>query len=1180
MSDARHPTPVAGGEPSRVAVLGPVAVLSGTGERVEPAGLRARTLVVALALAAPRSLTTAQLIDEVWGDDPPAGAKAALQTLVSRLRATVGDEIVVSLPSGYRLDIEPDELDLGAAEDALDRARAALDDGDDESAHSLARSALALWRAEPGADLGAGATAEALRERAAAASHGLTAAQATAALRLGRALEAEELARRLTAVAPFDDSARLLLMQALDALGRPTEALEVFAQYRSAVQETFGTSPSPELQALHLELLARDDVTPGAPRSAVVVAPPPVARASTPTAIVRGVRAAPNALIGRDGDLAALEQLLRRSRITTVLGPGGLGKTRIAHELAARAASAGAFESIVVVELAGVRSGDDVVFALAAALGIREVATSRRIGDQVVRADLRTRILNRLGERRTLLVVDNCEHLIEAAAAWCAELTGELPELTVLTTSRTPLAISSERVYALPPLGRANGVAATNALAPTGRASGAAASSTIAPSASAPSTTAASGPGPAPAAPVHSTPLQADPTQLDDPAVRLFVDRATAARPDALLPLDTVARLCSRLDGLPLAIELAAARIRSLSIDEIERRLSNRFVLLTGGDRSAPERHRTLFAVIEWSWNLLGRDEQRALACLSEFADGFGLEGAAAVLGVDELEALELLDALVAQSLVVMVEGRVGMRYRMLETVREFGQQQLDLEGRRDAVRDALFGWADALALRLLPDTDGARQVETFAVIAVEEDNLIDLLRRAIDSGRAEVVASVFALLGYYWSLRSAHSEVLAFSRPVYEVLRGYAPNDARRELLTLGLVIVVATNVLTDLRFAVRPLSQLRRLVSEHPPVDERLATMAGVLLASGDENLLRGRVEVAMKSSHRPTTLLGAIMGSVWAENEGRRADAVASARAAARLAESLDDTWGGAMAAQMLGALHSQSNEPTDALRWAEQARTGLARLGAADDLRQIEWVIASNQIATGEFDAAREVFERLVVSPGESDGVDIAAIGHSGLAELARAEGRFADAREHYARAVGTFASAPRMRASPWYLIVLSAALVAQTLDALHLAGAHLTPESLAAERLLLARRLRSRTLATLRMGGRVDHPVLGASVIGLAVWVQPFHPDVTLELLTLAESMGARQDSPALHLGPLLDGYQHDAATPATSAAASTASAADPLSAARASAAALPAVDRPARITALLGTPAPWSWGWH
>ncbi|WP_461964342.1 ATP-binding protein [Curtobacterium sp. 24E2] len=338
--------------------------------------------------------------------------------------------------------------------------------------------------------------------------------------------------------------------------------------------------------------------------------------------------------VGREeADLAAVSDLLSAGRLVTILGAGGLGKTRLAQAVAAGLPPT---QGVVVVELAPLASADDIVPALGALLGIAEFRSTRSLRDAVA-ADLRTRVVRALADGPTVLVLDNCEHLVAEVAAFAADLLATVPALRILTTSRAPLAIAGEVVAPLAPL----------------------------------------------------------PVEADGAAVRLFTERARAARPGAVLPVDTVRRICTRLDGSPLAIELAAARIRGMSADEIERRLDDRFALLRGGDRSAPERHRTLLAVIEWSWRLLDDGAQDLLTRLALFPDGLAVDAVEAVAAPDRrADALDDLAELVEQSLVQLVEHEgEPVRYRLLETVREFGAARLGDRGATEAVRAAMIGW-------------------------------------------------------------------------------------------------------------------------------------------------------------------------------------------------------------------------------------------------------------------------------------------------------------------------------------------------------------------------------------------------------------------------------------------------------------------------------------------------------
>ncbi|OZB83128.1 MAG: hypothetical protein B7X41_15645, partial [Microbacterium sp. 14-71-5] len=357
-----------------------------------------------------------------------------------------------------------------------------------------------------------------------------------------------------------DEAAHAALMTALAEDGRAPEALGVFARLRRTLAESLGSSPSPALVELNARLLRGQD---DGPRVRI------------------GVLAAPNELIGRDDALLAARSLLRAARLVTIMGAGGLGKTRLAQALAAESSA----PAVVVVPLAGVRADAGVPLAIAAALGISETVPGGRLSEQRPRPELGARIVAALSDRTTLLVLDNCEQVIEGVARWTADLLAAVPSLRILTTSRTPLAIAAERVLPLEP-------------------------------------------------------LEIEATQ-EAPAVRLFVERAHAARPGATLDLEVVARLCARLDGLPLAIELAAARVRTMTPEQIEKRLENRFALLTSGDRAAPERHRTLEAVIEWSWDLLSPDARQALALLSVLPGGFSAEAADAVLSAASDDVLE-----------------------------------------------------------------------------------------------------------------------------------------------------------------------------------------------------------------------------------------------------------------------------------------------------------------------------------------------------------------------------------------------------------------------------------------------------------------------------------------------------------------------------------------------------------
>lgn len=1042
---------------SRVAVLGPVLVESASGGRVEPGGATAKALVVALVLAR-RALSVRGIADDLWQDDPPRNEKAALQTLVSRVRSVAADGLIVSTPGGYKLaagdDDEQHQSDLAEAAQARDEARAAIERGDWLEAEAQASAGLLLWRGEPGADLGETELAGRLAAVAASLRRELTLIRATARVETGDAHGALADLAPLAEATSLDETLELLRLKAIAASGRPNDAIREFAEFRERLRDDLGTDPSADLVAFNAELLR----APGA--------------ATEPARTLRvGIRVPPNELVGRDDDIAAVEELMASARLTTILGAGGLGKTRLAQALAARAAegssAAERMPGVVVVELASVRTGDDVPLALASTLGIREYTGTRlTLSDPAVRVDVRTRILGALDERPTLLVMDNCEHLIDAAAEWIADILASTRGVRVLATSRALLMIAAEQVYQLEPL---------------------------------PATTAGSGVDPG-------------------PAVALFIERARAARPSVVLPIETIERLCEKLDGLPLAIELAAARVRSMSVEEIERRIGNRFALLRGGDRAAPERHRTLLAVIDWSWNLLRSSEQRTLRRLSMFVDGFSADAASAVCGSpDDID--EDLEGLVNQSLLSAAESRhTGrVRYRMLETVREFGDQRLQEAGEADDVAASIRSWADAVALDALEKTYGENQVATFHRVEEEQDNLVAALRDAIAVGDAPTASSVFAALGMHWTLRGAHGEVMGLAPQVLQSLRRYEPDESHRDATMVSLGMIGATSLITDARQGIRSIVRVRKLHAKGPAHDPQLNAMLSLLLVMPVLSEAMDVVKRLCASDDPAVASFGLIIGSQLMENSGRIDEAIAACEQAYEKAQITRDVWTLGMAAHNLAQLHSERGDSAEVLAWAKHARANLEQLNAGEDLRQLDWLVAANELALGRPEKARPVFEQLSGLQGDQDSFDwndLKAIGFAGLAEVAAAEGDLAESRRLYGVSESTWGDPPGGFA-PWYYGAAAGYLVASVR----------TDERDDPRARLVARRIRGRMRRDDRVrSGMIDRPITGVGAVGLAVWLLATAADdpdaghwhaTGLELLALARGTKARRDFPSL-----------------------------------------------------------------
>jgi predicted ATPase/DNA-binding SARP family transcriptional activator len=1040
----------------RAAVLGPVLIDGARGTQIEPPGAMARNLITALVLAPHASLSTAGLVDDLWADAPPRNEKAALQTLVSRVRSVCAPDLIASTNNGYRLAIDQNESDYARAGALRDRARLALAEGDDAGAELVTSEALDLWRGEPGADLGDTELSERIATAASDIRHDLLRLRASARFEHGDHTGALADLEPLVHASALDEDLQLLRMRVVAASGRRNDALRQFSEFRERLRDELGTSPSSALVEFNAELL-REDLTAG----------------TVPKRVRIGLRSSPNELVGRDSDIDAITELLKRSRLTTILGAGGLGKTRLAQELAHRASET--TPAVIVVELASVRNGEDVTLALASTLGVGEASGTRlKLTEPGARRDVRSRILSALAEQQTLLVMDNCEHIVDAVAAWVADILDSVASVRVLSTSRSPLQIAAEHVYALEPL-----------------------SSTM-----------------------HSGNLP--------PAVTLFIERARAARPSASLPTDTIARLCDRLDGLPLAIELAAARIRSMSVEEIERRLGNRFALLTTGDRTAPERHRTLLAVIDWSWNLLRESERRMLRRLSRFPDGFSADAARIVAsvqtadaldGTDMLTAEDDLESLVNQSLVSVVESsRTGsIRYRMLETVREFGEMALTEAGEDAQVTEALFAWASAFSVVAWRTTYGPDQIPTFARVNEEQDNLVAVLRTAIDRHRGDVIVSVFVTLAFHWSIRGAHTEVMSLSQPVFHGLAGYQPDAEHTEAAIGAWAVIAGTSLIADLPLALRAIARTKTLARGHVFEDAQLGMLIQLMLSLS--NLAEAqKVLAAHRTSADPLVAAFAnVMSAQLSENDGELDVAVRYASAGYASAVSAGDSWLTGMAAVSLAQLYSQRAHSQEALEWARTAEPSLRALEAEDDMRQLEWVIAVNQVSSDRPDAGRATLERMAAVDAESAGFDYAdlrSIGISGLAEIAANEGDLIRARQLYAQARDVFDETKNRRA-PWSITVTSA-FVATSIRA----GA---TNDLAT--LTSVRRLRIQVLVSQRMrSGYSDRPVLGSGLLGIALWIlAPDRSGATaaereagVELLALSRALSGREDMPALN----------------------------------------------------------------
>jgi predicted ATPase len=633
------------------------------------------------------------------------------------------------------------------------------------------------------------------------------------------------------------------------------------------LRDELGTDPGTPLREAHRRLLRGDA---------------PVVR--------HGVGHEPNPLLGRDEDRTAVAALVRRSRVTSIVGPGGLGKTRLANAVGRDAEQ----RVVYFVPLAGVATDREVGRQVAAVLGA---------GDP-------DGIAGVLGPGPALLVLDNCEHVVRGAAELVRDLVAALPELRVLTTGRTPLGLTSESVYALPEL---------------------------------------------------SLPAMVD----------LFTQRARAARPGVELPADPVAELCAQLDGLPLAAELAAARVRVMSVAQIAGHLTDRFGLLRGGHRDTPSRHQTLAAVVEWSWNLLDAAGQAALRALSVFPGGFTAEAAEHLLGGD---ALGTLADLADQSLLKVADTAAGARFRMLETVREFGAARRHAAGEDERVAAGFRAWARDFGTAHHDAVLGPRPAPALERIRAEQENLL----LALHQGDGATVAATTAVLAGLWLIESDHARMVALTAASGRVLSHYRPAPEFVEVTRTAATFCTAFQGTFEGPRATRSLVALRRL--PQAPPDTLVRAMAAVLvhragpeeLCDSPEPLLAGAANLA--ATYR------------W-EGEDRAREAAERMLAALRDQPS---PWARLLAHARLADLLLQAGEGGRALPQLEAAQRVLDEVGVRHETLGVRLGMVQANLQAGDVDAAERLLARLPDQPG--DAVEVRSLAQLVQAQILLARGR--------------------------------------------------------------------------------------------------------------------------------------------------------------------------------------------
>ncbi|MEV0168948.1 BTAD domain-containing putative transcriptional regulator [Nonomuraea fuscirosea] len=874
------------------AYLGPLAVTTSDGRPVAIAEAKVRALLADLLVHAGRPVAADRLVDDLWGERLPGDPSGALQTKVSRLRGALGraepgaEALVVSQAPGYALRAGPDDVDAGrfaqltAAAYASDDPRARAD---------LLADALTLWRGEAFADLAdaefVAAAATRLREQRLIALETL----AEARLELGRHFDLLGELGELVALHPLRERLRAVQLRALYQAGRQAEALAAYAELRERLADELGADPGPELTALHQAILVHDP--------ALSPTRPP---ATTPA---RATPAPLAELVGRDMAVAAVRELLAGNRLVTLTGLGGVGKTRLAEEVARREEGDGRLGEVRIVGLTSAVGAEEQVSAV---LGVRE--------------DAAVRLEDLLRSRRLLLVLDNCEPVIDSAADLVRRLLRAAPDLRVLATSREPLGLAGEAVWTVPPLSQ-------------------------------------------------------------DDAELLFTTRAQALATGAALDPQSVASICRRLDRVPLALELAATRVRAFGVRGVAARLDDRFRLLATGPRALPPRQRSLRAVIDWSWDLLGGDDRRVLRRLAVFSGGCTPAAAEAVAGPD-LDVLDPLVRLVDHSLVTVTDGP---RYHLPESVGAYALERLAEAGETELIEIRHGAYYAGLAERA--DLRGPEQSLQLTVLDQEVPNLRAALQRAMRRADATGATRLVLSLTWYWLLRGRFTEA---RRWLEETLASAGGVPA--ELRDAAAVWHAGFTLLTG-----------GEAPAAAPESDDAQATWflgyalftSGKDLAGSEESMARAMARFQATGDRWGVAATRAVQ-TRQAFMRGDLETARESGDSAHTLFEELDDRWGLLQTTYPLAALAEASGDYERAARLHRDGHRLAEELGfwteTADRLTGLGRIALLN----GDFQAAQELHGQAMQMAAEHGYAAGEIHAEIGLALGARREGSLDEA----------------------------------------------------------------------------------------------------------------------------------------------------------------------------------------
>jgi predicted ATPase/DNA-binding SARP family transcriptional activator len=910
-----------------VSVLGSVE-LRRDGERIPVRSGKTAEVLVRLALEAGVMVRTERLIEDLWADDAAGTARNTLQTKVSRLRRALGDAaLVTGTSAGYTLHVEPSAVDALEVLQLAEQASAFRSAGDASAALETSATALAMFGGDILSGAGEGEWLIPYRARLEEARLGLIEGQLGARLDLGASAAVIGDLESLAGAHPHREGLWALLMIALYRDGRQADALATYQRVRGWLADELGLDPGLHLQQLEQQILSHD-VALGVPHSTGRGLGPDLPAGNLPSMSVE--------LVGRDGALATVSDLIATERLVEIVGAGGVGKTALAIA-AGRAVNAADHVERAGVWLARLETAateDDVVDTVVAALNV---------GSE-------TALFERLKRSSALIILDNCEHVVDAAASLAVRLLDAAPALRILCTSQVPLDLDGEVVFELAPL------------------------------------------------------------ELAD-AVSLFSRRASAQRAiRAQGQADhAVEELCRSLDGLPLAIELAAARTKTLSVDEITRRLDDRFVVLSDPTSRRPERRRALRSTIGWSYELLFPDDQRGLWALATFAGGAPLPAVECVLEALEVPAAAAIDVvgrLANRSLVIVDDEGAGVRYRLLDSIRAFALDALRDAGISERALAAHAAWFAGIAESSTQGVRSCAQAEHLEFARAERANLDAALAWSISH---DPLLSLRIVNGFGWAW-----VVLGDSRGAQRIMAaleaagGGAEPRERADALLLAAWIEASTGSLDRARDHIAAATEVSETIHDVQLQARCSYYLAYVVSHDGEFRRameLTDRSHALYADFDRPwdeaASWLFAARAAISANDESRSIEAVDHVEHWLRV---VDDPWLHVRRDAVLGELARIQRRFDDAVVHLARAAEASQRLG----FRQTEAYQLSSlgraQCQAGDYDCGVDTLELAIVKAEATGDVRLAALARVHLGRVLRSVGQDSRARAALAAAV--------------------------------------------------------------------------------------------------------------------------------------------------------------------------------